>query len=101
MARQSLDLMDELGAGLPPEPEFRTMLVPKTSSRPGGCEPAAISRCARAFQPDMLHRLRRDVLGRFRLLMVQPKTVLRWHWVTRMPHFRVRWPRPYTVSRLR
>jgi hypothetical protein len=42
----------------------------------------------------MLHRLPRDVLGRFRLLLVQPKTVLRWHWVTRMPHFRVQWPRP-------
>jgi hypothetical protein len=33
---------------------------------------------ARAFLAALLHRLPRDVLGRFRLL-VRPETVLRWH----------------------
>src|SRR5689334_11458529 len=32
----------------------------------------------RAFLAALLHRLPRDVLGRFRLL-VRPETVLRWH----------------------
>jgi putative transposase len=33
----------------------------------------------RAFLATLLHRLPRDMLGRFRLL-VRPETVLRWHW---------------------
>ena len=40
--------------------------------------PARFSPADRAFLAALLHRLPRDVLGRFRLL-VRPDTVLRWH----------------------
>ena len=36
------------------------------------------SRVGRAFLAALLHRLPRDMLGRFRLL-IRPETVLRWH----------------------
>ena len=41
-------------------------------------EPAAVLPRRPAFLADLLHRLPRDVLGRFRLL-IRPDTVLRWH----------------------
>ena len=43
-----------------------------------GNDPAAVLPGDRAFLAALLHRLPRDVLGRFRLL-VRPDTVLRWH----------------------
>ena len=43
----------------------------------GNARPRLLS-CDRAFLAALLHRIPRDVLGRFRLL-VQPDTVLRWH----------------------
>ena len=49
----------------------------------GNARPRLLS-CDRAFLAALLHRIPRDVLGRFRLL-VQPDTVLRWHRAVRAP----------------
>jgi transposase len=58
----------DLGAA-PPDHGARTA---------AGHDPAAVLSRDRAFLAALLHRLPRDVLGRFRLL-VRPETVLRWH----------------------